>query len=76
MAGVRRIRVGTLELDPIARLAWVDGSTVKLSNKEFGLLRALAEYYATAPERLVDEMRRWTARVEAEGRGYGRDATS
>ena len=38
-----RIRVGTLELDPIARLAWVEGRTVKLSNKEFGLLRAMVE---------------------------------
>jgi DNA-binding response OmpR family regulator len=36
-----RIRVGALELDPIARLAWVEGSRVMLSNKEFGLLRAL-----------------------------------
>ncbi|MHB8690121.1 MAG: response regulator transcription factor [Solirubrobacteraceae bacterium] len=39
----RRIRVGTLELDPLARLAWVEGKTVRLSNKEFGLLRVLAE---------------------------------
>jgi DNA-binding response OmpR family regulator len=37
-----RVRVGTLELDPIARLAWVEGRAVKLSNKEFGLLRMLA----------------------------------
>jgi DNA-binding response OmpR family regulator len=38
-----RIRVGTLELDPIARLAWVEGWTVTLSNKEFGLLRAMVD---------------------------------
>ena len=37
-----RIRIGPLEIDSIARLAWVDGQTVTLSNKEFGLLRALA----------------------------------
>lgn len=37
-----RLRVGTLELDPIARLAWVEGRAVSLSNKEFGLLRVLA----------------------------------
>jgi DNA-binding response OmpR family regulator len=38
-----RIRVGTLELDPIGRLAWVEGTTVNLSNKEFGLLRVMVE---------------------------------
>jgi DNA-binding response OmpR family regulator len=37
-----RVRVGTLEVDPIARLAWVEGMTVALSNKEFALLRLLA----------------------------------
>jgi DNA-binding response OmpR family regulator len=37
-----RLRVGTLELDPLAREVWVRGEPVALSNKEFALLRALA----------------------------------
>jgi DNA-binding response OmpR family regulator len=37
-----RMRVGSLELDSLARRAWVRGEEVPLSNKEFGLLRALA----------------------------------
>ncbi|MGH2844001.1 MAG: response regulator transcription factor [Solirubrobacteraceae bacterium] len=37
-----RLRVGPLELDTLARQAWVDGEPVQLSTKEFGLLRALA----------------------------------
>ncbi len=37
-----RLRVGTLEVDSLARRAWVRGEEVALSNKEFGLLRALA----------------------------------
>lgn len=37
-----RIRVGPLELDALSRQAWLDGVPVSLSNKEFGLLRALA----------------------------------
>ena len=37
-----RLRVGPLELDSLARRAWVGGEEVPLSNKEFGLLRALA----------------------------------
>jgi DNA-binding response OmpR family regulator len=40
--GVARVRVGPLELDAITRQAWVDGEPLALSNKEFGLLRALA----------------------------------
>ncbi len=40
--GGGRIRVGPLDLDPIARKVWVDGEEVALSNKEFALLRALA----------------------------------
>jgi DNA-binding response OmpR family regulator len=38
---VRR-RIGPLELDPLARQVWLHGEHVRLSNKEFALLRALA----------------------------------
>ncbi|MGO9903788.1 MAG: response regulator transcription factor [Solirubrobacteraceae bacterium] len=41
-AGAARIRVGPLEIDALARQAWIDGAPLVLSNKEFGLLRALA----------------------------------
>ena len=37
-----RIRVGTLEIDPLARQAWLRGMPLTLSKKEFALLRALA----------------------------------
>ncbi len=37
-----RIRVGSLELDPLSRQVWVRGERVALSKKEFALLRALA----------------------------------
>jgi DNA-binding response OmpR family regulator len=37
-----RLRVGSLELDPVSRQVWVDGVSVSLSKKEFALLRALA----------------------------------
>jgi DNA-binding response OmpR family regulator len=37
-----RIRVGSLELDPLSRQVWVGGEPVSLSKKEFALLRALA----------------------------------
>jgi DNA-binding response OmpR family regulator len=37
-----RIRVGSLELDPVARQVWVAGEPVVLSKKEYALLRALA----------------------------------
>jgi DNA-binding response OmpR family regulator len=40
--GSGRIRVGPLELDPLARQAWLDGAPLALSKKEFALLRALA----------------------------------
>lgn len=40
--GLGRLRVGVLELDPLAREVWVRGQRVELSKKEFGLLRALA----------------------------------
>src|SRR5437868_11215201 len=40
--GTGRLRVGPLELDPIARQVWLHGEPVELSNKEFALLRALA----------------------------------
>jgi DNA-binding response OmpR family regulator len=37
-----RLRIGSLELDPLGRQVWVRGEPVHLSNKEFALLRALA----------------------------------
>jgi DNA-binding response OmpR family regulator len=40
--GPGRLRVGSLELDPLARMVWLDGEPVHLSKKEFALLRALA----------------------------------
>ncbi len=43
-----RVRVGTLELDPMSRGAWVDGEAVHLTNKEF----ALALRLATEPMRV------------------------
>jgi len=43
-----RLRVGPLELDPLARQVWVAGQRLALSSKEFGLLRLLA----TEPERV------------------------
>jgi len=41
-SGVGRMRVETLELDPLSREAWVEGERVELSKKEFALLRTLA----------------------------------
>lgn len=40
--GPGRIRIGPLELDPLARQVWLHGDEVKLSKKEYALLRALA----------------------------------
>jgi DNA-binding response OmpR family regulator len=40
--GCGRLRIGPLELDPLARQVWVHGESVALSKKEFALLRALA----------------------------------
>ncbi len=40
--GAGRVRVGPLEIDPLARQAWLDGEPLALSKKEFALLRALA----------------------------------
>ena len=37
-----RRRIGPLEIDILARQAWIEGRPVKLSKKEFGLLQALA----------------------------------
>jgi DNA-binding response OmpR family regulator len=37
-----RLRVGSLEIDPLSRQVWVRGKPVSLSKKEFALLRALA----------------------------------
>jgi DNA-binding response OmpR family regulator len=40
--GSGRLRIGPLELDPLARQVWVGGQHVALSKKEYALLRALA----------------------------------
>jgi DNA-binding response OmpR family regulator len=40
--GMGRMRIGSLELDPLSRQVWVGGEPVSLSKKEFALLRALA----------------------------------
>jgi len=40
--GSGRLRIGPLELDPLARSVWLHGERLLLSNKEFALLRALA----------------------------------
>jgi DNA-binding response OmpR family regulator len=37
-----RLRIGSLEFDPLGRQVWVAGEPVTLSNKEYALLRALA----------------------------------
>jgi DNA-binding response OmpR family regulator len=37
-----KMRIGPLELDPLARQVWLHGEEVSLSKKEFALLRALA----------------------------------
>ena len=37
-----RLRIGSLELDPLSRQVWVRGEAVPLSKKEYALLRALA----------------------------------
>jgi DNA-binding response OmpR family regulator len=37
-----RVRIGSLEIDPLARLVWLGGRPLTLSKKEFALLRALA----------------------------------
>ena len=40
--GTGKLRVGPLDIDPIARRVWIRGEPVELSKKEFSLLRALA----------------------------------
>jgi DNA-binding response OmpR family regulator len=37
-----RLRVGSLEIDPLSRQVWLRGEPLALSKKEFALLRALA----------------------------------
>jgi DNA-binding response OmpR family regulator len=37
-----RLRIGALELDPVARQVWLHGAPVALSKKEYALARALA----------------------------------
>lgn len=44
----RQYRVGDLVLDPVRRKVWVGDRQVALSNKEFGLLKALVEEPARA----------------------------
>jgi two-component system, OmpR family, response regulator RegX3 len=61
-AGERRpsgaTRIGDLELDPARRSAFVNGSELELSRKEFDLLRLLVENAGTVVtrERLIDEV--------------------
>ncbi len=40
--GAGRIRVGPLELDPVARQVWLHGEPISLSKKEYAMTRALA----------------------------------
>lgn len=40
--GAGRLRIGALEVDPVARQVWLHGEPVALSKKEYALLRALA----------------------------------
>jgi DNA-binding response OmpR family regulator len=40
--GNGRLRVGPLEVDPVARQVWLRGESLELSKKEFALLRALS----------------------------------
>lgn len=46
--GMGRLRIGALEVDPVARQVWLHGEPVALSKKEYALLRALA----TEPSRV------------------------
>ena len=41
-ARLGRVRIGALEVDPVAREVWLEGERVHLSKKEYGLLRTLA----------------------------------
>jgi DNA-binding response OmpR family regulator len=40
--GPGKMRIGPLEIEPLARRVWLGGEEVRLSKKEFALLRALA----------------------------------
>ncbi len=40
--GPGRLRLGPLELDPLARQVWLRGEEIELAKKEYALLRALA----------------------------------
>jgi DNA-binding response OmpR family regulator len=40
--GMGRLKVGSLEIDPLSRQVWLGGEPLVLSKKEFALLRALA----------------------------------
>jgi DNA-binding response OmpR family regulator len=42
VSSIARLRVGTLEIDALARQVWIDGAPVPLSSKEFSLLVTLA----------------------------------
>lgn len=41
-ARLGRLRIGALEIDPVARAVWLEGERIHLSKKEWGLLRTLA----------------------------------
>ncbi|HWD69107.1 MAG TPA: response regulator transcription factor [Solirubrobacteraceae bacterium] len=41
-SSIARLRVGSLEIDALARQVWIDGAPVPLSSKEFSLLVTLA----------------------------------
>jgi DNA-binding response OmpR family regulator len=41
-ARLGRVRIGSLELDPMSRKVWLNGDPIHLSKKEYGLLRTLA----------------------------------
>ena len=78
-----RVRVGALEIDPGARMAWLGGRPVRLTSTEFALLRALAVAPTTVRTKATWPGRsgastggrraaRWTRTSAACGRSCGR----
>ena len=61
-------RVGDLVVDPARRRVWVDGKDIKLSNKEFSLLRVLASdpIRVFSKQELLEEV--WAYRTTAQTR--------